>query len=319
MRTASSQPALDRWRWDDYLLDYFGVNAAGSSAFSQFDFSRKQHQDSDVSYFNKPWFHMTTFMELNFRNAAQMHTMLFESSAHTLKISDDGLQKKAKELYNRQHSLLNTRARCAGLQGVSARLSWRKSSERNCLRNLLRSSLDDTLPGLDPQLEVYLRQFNAPNAALFLRTIEVSNVLALRKLALQHKLASSDRFFCANVSRNFSQSMGRNNPQVWSVLRAVLGHIALVRARPVLAQAVLLCHWCHGSGWCCTSGEGSRALSLVRRLPRGSARTTLGSYDMGAVSVAQLAELSDPRSASTRRLSCSRATHAIWSRLCMPA
>ncbi len=102
-------PALVRWRWEDYLLEYFGVNAAGSSAFSQFDFSRKQHQDSDVSYFNKPWFHMTTFMELNFRNAAQMHTMLFESSAHTLKISDDGLQKKAKELYNRQHSLLNPR------------------------------------------------------------------------------------------------------------------------------------------------------------------------------------------------------------------
>jgi hypothetical protein len=54
---------------------------------------------------------MTFFMELNFHNAiAQMHCQLFESSAHTLKIVGDGLQKKAKELYNLQHSLLNTRA-----------------------------------------------------------------------------------------------------------------------------------------------------------------------------------------------------------------
>lgn len=180
-----------RWRWEDYLLDYFGANKAGDSPFDEFHFSQKQSQESGVSYFNQPWFQMTFFMELNFRNAiAQMHCQLFESSAHTQKIAGDGLQKKAKELYNRQHSLLNTRARCLGPQGVSAGLSWRKSSERNCLRNLLLSSLDDTLPGLDPQLEVYLRQFNAPNAGLFLRTIEVSNVLALRELALQHKLAS---------------------------------------------------------------------------------------------------------------------------------
>ena len=180
-----------RWRWEDYLLDYFGANTAGDSLFDEFHFSQKQSQESGVSYFNQPWFQMTFFMELNFRNAiAQMHCQLFESSAHTQKIAGDGLQKKAKELYNRQHSLLNTRARCLGPQGVSAGLSWRKSSERNCLRNLLLSSLDDTLPGLDPQLEMYLRQFNAPNAGLFLRTIEVSNVLALRELALQHKLAS---------------------------------------------------------------------------------------------------------------------------------
>jgi hypothetical protein len=182
-----------RWRWEDFLLEYFGAStpAGEESPFEKFHFSQKQSQESGVSYFNQPWFQMTFFMELNFRNAiAQMHCQLFESSAHTLKLAGDGLQKKAKELYNRQHSLLNTRARCLGLQGVSAGLSWRKSPARNCLRNLLLSSLDDTLPGLDPQLELYLRQFNAPNAALFLRTIEVSNVLALRELALQHKLAS---------------------------------------------------------------------------------------------------------------------------------
>jgi hypothetical protein len=149
---------------------------------------------TDTKYFDNTWFLMTVFMEVNFRNAvAAMHCRLWEKEAHTLSItgkSSSSLQAMAKELYNRQHSLLNTRARCLGLQGVSAGLSWRKSPARNCLRNLLLSSLDDTLPGLDPQLELYLRQFNAPNAALFLRTIEVSNVLALRELALQHKLAS---------------------------------------------------------------------------------------------------------------------------------
>jgi hypothetical protein len=180
-----------RWRWEDYLLEYFGAKTAGVSDFSSFEFTQKQSDESACAYFNQPWFLMTFFMELNFRNAiAQMHCKLFDTSAQRQKIAGDGLQKKAKELYNRQHSLLNTRARCAGLQGVSAGLSWQKNAERNCLRNLLLSSLDDTLPGLDPQLARYLQKFNAPNAALFLRMIEVSNVLALRELALQHKLAS---------------------------------------------------------------------------------------------------------------------------------
>ena len=97
---------------------------------------------------------------------------------------------QSKELFNRQRSLINTRARCPGLQGVFPGLSWQKNAEGNCLRNLLLSSLDDTLPGLDPLLVKYLEQFNAPNAALFLRTIEDSNVLALRELASEHKLAS---------------------------------------------------------------------------------------------------------------------------------
>jgi hypothetical protein len=208
-----------RWRWEDFLLEYFGANSVGDSPFDQFQFSQKQSQESAVSYFNQPWFQMTFFMELNFRNAiAQMHCQLFESSAHTLKIAGDGLQKKAKELYNRQHSLLNTRARCLGLQGVSAGLSWKKSSERNCLRNLLLSSLDDTLPELDPQLELYLRQFNAPNAALFLRTIEVSNVLALRELALQHKLASQT----SPAGSKLEQRLGWFEPAVQSEIRHLM-------------------------------------------------------------------------------------------------
>ena len=177
-----------RWRWEDYLLKYFGAKGDTRSDFEKFRFERNTNAGR---YFNQPWFLMTFFMELNFRNAiAPIHCQLFESSVSTSKIPGDGLQKKAKELYHRQHSLLNTRARCEGLQNVSAGLSWKKNASRNCLRNLLLSSLDDTLPGLDPQLEQYLQQFNAPNAALFLRMIEVSNVLALRELALQHKLAS---------------------------------------------------------------------------------------------------------------------------------
>jgi hypothetical protein len=72
------------------------------------------------------------------------------------------------------------------VQGVSSGLSWKKNSQRNNLRALALSSLDDTLSGLDPSLLKYLQQFNAPNAALFVRMIEVSNVLALRELAFQH-------------------------------------------------------------------------------------------------------------------------------------
>lgn len=187
-----------RWQWEDKVLDYFGVDlplGSRDSDFDKFRFQKKKDANTtDTKYFDNTWFLMTVFLEVNFRNAlAALHCRLWEKQEHTRSITAKngvGLQVKAKELYNRQRSLLNTRARCVGLQGVSAGLSWQKNSERNCLRNLLLSSLDDTLPGLDPQLEAYLRQFNAPNAGLFLRTIEVSNVLALRELALQHKLAS---------------------------------------------------------------------------------------------------------------------------------
>jgi hypothetical protein len=187
-----------RWQWEDKVLDYFGVDlplGSPDSDFDKFRFQKKKDANTtDTKYFDNTWFLMTVFLEVNFRNAlAALHCRLWEKQEHTRSVTGKngvGLQVKAKELYNRQRSLLNTRARCVGLQGVSAGLSWQKNSERNCLRNLLLSSLDDTLPGLDPQLEAYLRQFNAPNAGLFLRTIEVSNVLALRELALQHKLAS---------------------------------------------------------------------------------------------------------------------------------
>ena len=181
-----------RWQWEDHILTYFGAEAQDGtpSDFDKFRFER--NSTSEVKYFDNTWFVMMLLMEVNFRNAiTAMHFRLWDNLADKQSMTaSSGLQARAKELYNRQHSLLNTRARCPGLQGVTAGLSWKKNPERNCLRNLLLSSLDDTLPRLDPQLEQYLRQFNAPNAELFLRTIEVSNVLALRELALQHKLAS---------------------------------------------------------------------------------------------------------------------------------
>jgi hypothetical protein len=171
-----------RWQWENHVLKYFGqdLDAGIESEFDKFQFRRKKDtRETDTKYFDNTWFLMTVFLEVNFRNAvAAMHCRLWEKEAHTKAITGKGnssLQSMAKELYHRQHSLLNTRARCEGLQNVSAGLSWKKNASRNCLRNLLLSSLDDTLPGLDPQLEQYLQQFNDPNAALFLRMIEVSN------------------------------------------------------------------------------------------------------------------------------------------------
>jgi hypothetical protein len=60
-----------RWRWEDFLLDYFGANSAGDSPFDQFHFSQKQSQESAVSYRSRrreslhdtgtrrPWFQQT--------------------------------------------------------------------------------------------------------------------------------------------------------------------------------------------------------------------------------------------------------------------
>jgi hypothetical protein len=183
-----------RSQWEDYVLTYFGADETKPSGLDDFVFANRKDAKSITTYFDNPWFIMTVFLEINFRNAVTpMHYKLWQTDAQKKIIPGQyaqSLQAKAKELFNRQHSLLNTRARFAGLQGVSPGLSWQKNTQRNCLRNLLLSSLDDTLPELDPFLVKYLEKFNAPNAALFLRMIEVSNVLALRELALQHKLAS---------------------------------------------------------------------------------------------------------------------------------
>ena len=191
-----------RYQWEDSLLEYFGAELPDDteSGLDQFAFetraqfkSASTDSSTDTAYFDNRWFQMAVFLELNFRNAvAAMHFKLWDHECQSGNIpgASENLQGKAKQLFNRQRSLLNTRPRFAGLQGVSSGLSWQKNSQRNNLRALALSSLDDTLPGLDPSLSKYLQQFNAPNAALFMRMIEVSNVLALRELALQHKLAS---------------------------------------------------------------------------------------------------------------------------------
>lgn len=249
-----------RWQWEDHVLQYFGADCEDGveSEFDKFLFRRSSASMSDTKYFDNTWFLMTLFMEVNFRNAvAAMHYRLWDTHADTKSMTGSaGLQAKAKELYNRQHSLLNTRARCSGLQGVSAGLSWKKSPERNCLRNLLLSSLDDTLPELDPQLQLYLRQFNAPNAALFLRTIEVSNVLALHELALQHKLANQT----SPSSSKLEARLAWFEPAVQSEIRYLLQRVE--RDDSVFTAAPIV--------------HPTKALVLEEELMRKWVRQTLG-------------------------------------------
>jgi hypothetical protein len=147
------------------------------------------------NYFGKRWFEIVLFLEQNFRNAiAPMHYKLFEfeNDKHP---RTDTLQEKVKMLYQRQTSMLNNRSVFAGLQvgnsnGTSL-LSFRRydpSSNANMtLRERIMSQLHDELPGLDPFLKKYIRQFMIPDAELFLRMIRCPNVLALRELAVQHR------------------------------------------------------------------------------------------------------------------------------------
>jgi hypothetical protein len=214
-----------RWQWEEYVLNYFDATPDNASALDSFDFKTRKETGTEIAYFDDAWFVMTVFLEINFRNAvAAMHYKLWNKESMTANVTGPpndikhSLQNRAKELYHRQHSLLNTRALCPGLQGVSPGLSWKKNPERNCLRNLLLSSLDDTLPALDPFLVKYLEKFNAPNAALFLRTIEVSNVLALRELALQHKLASQT----SPTSSKLEQRLCWFEPAVQSEIRYLM-------------------------------------------------------------------------------------------------
>lgn len=61
------------------------------------------------------------------------------------------------------------------------------------LEALVLRDMHDKLPLLDPELIEYLKRFNAPNIALFLRMIRCSNLLALRQLSetLSTELVSS--------------------------------------------------------------------------------------------------------------------------------
>ena len=104
-------------------------------------------------------------------------------------IAADGLQAHARRIYQRQTQVFNNRQSFAGLYGVSPHLSFQKYSQMNfnlTLQERILSQLDDDLPKLDQNLQQYVRQFNIPDAELFLRIVRCPNVLALRELAQQH-------------------------------------------------------------------------------------------------------------------------------------
>jgi hypothetical protein len=193
-----------RYRWEDAMLAYFGTDKTDvqETDFDKFRFQSRadwnannSEDKKECAYFNQLWFQMTFFMELNFRNAiAQLHYRLYD-----LKTSQDDtigslgtLQTQAKALYNRQRSLLNTRALCPGPSGVTPGLSfWQKRSgggnKNNVLKHLVLAQLNDELPGLDPYLLAYVARECIPDAQLFLRMIGCPNLIALRELAVQHR------------------------------------------------------------------------------------------------------------------------------------
>lgn len=191
-----------RYRWEEAVLAYFGSDKTEvrSTGFDSFRFQspadwKTENDGKESAYFNQLWFQMVFFMELNFRNAiAQLHYRAFElktSPGDTIGNLSD-LQTKAKALYNRQRSLLNTRALCPGPQGVTPGLSfWQKSggsgNKNNVLKHLVLAQLNDELPELDPYLLAYVARERIPDAQLFLRMIGCPNLLALRELAVQHR------------------------------------------------------------------------------------------------------------------------------------
>jgi hypothetical protein len=183
-----------RYQWENKLLEYFGADCTNSreSDFDKFHFETAK--DNESEHYNQLWFQMTLFLEYNIRNAiAPLHYKLFDFSMRAVRIdSSGGMQEKAIALYNRQRSLLNTRARCPGLRNVTPGLSFLQKktggqNQNNVLKHCILSQLHDELPLLDPYLLEYIKQEIIPDVQLFLRMISCSNVLALRELAVQHK------------------------------------------------------------------------------------------------------------------------------------
>jgi hypothetical protein len=186
-----------RYRWEDWVLDYFGAYIAQKNTDS--DFHTFMHveklPETQWPYFKNRWFEIVLFLEQNFRNAiAPMHHMLFEFENAKHKETDK-LQLDAKLMYNRRTSIVNNRSVFAGLQvgnaNGSSLLSFRRydpiTNPNMTLRERVMSQLHDELPDLDPFLKKYIRQFRIPDAELFLRMIRCPNVLALRELAIQHR------------------------------------------------------------------------------------------------------------------------------------
>jgi hypothetical protein len=185
-----------RYRWEDWVLDYFGAYKTNNTAS---DFEKFVHVEKLPEpmwpYFKDRWFEIVLFLEQNFRNAiAPMHYQLFEFENHK-HTNTAILQRDAKSLYNRKTSMVNNRSVFAGLQvgneNGGSLLSFRRfDAGRNVnmtLRERVMSQLHDELPDLDPFLKKYIHQFRIPDAELFLRMIRCPNVLALRELAIQHR------------------------------------------------------------------------------------------------------------------------------------
>ena len=163
---------------------------------------------------------MQFFLELNFRNAiAQLHYKIFEKIVGVRYRQTDTLQEIAKALFNRQTTLLNTRASCLGPQNVTPGLFFQQKKEHgvnknNVLKHLILAQLHDELPELDPQLFTYINDKHIPGAELFLRMIGCPNVLALRELAVQNRY----------LLTNGSSAAKDQKPSERSGLESVLKH-----------------------------------------------------------------------------------------------
>jgi hypothetical protein len=238
-----------RYRWEDTMLAYFGSEKTDlqDTEFDKFrfqspaDWTAESDGEKECAYFNQLWFQMTFFMELNFRNAiAELHYRLYDlknSPGDSIE-SVRSLQTKAKALYNRQRSLLNTRALCPGPQGVTPGLSfWQKNAgsgnKNNVLKHLVLAQLNDELPELDPYLLAYVARERIPDAQLFLRMIGCPNLLALRELAVQHRYllgedapapAASQRPQLANTQLANTQLASTPAPAARPVLQNTLRH-----------------------------------------------------------------------------------------------
>lgn len=192
------------YQWENFVLDYFGVNKNDTekSDFEDFSFSPiKNKRDEDAKYFGQPWFEICVFLEHNFRNAlAPMHYKLSESES-TIQKSISELQGKVKVLYNQRKTLFNQRSCFEGLgfrasdgsifTNKGSFLSFQEynvnSNANMTLRERIFSKLNDELPVLDRTLLQYVRQFRIPDVEIFLRMIRCPNILALRELAVQHR------------------------------------------------------------------------------------------------------------------------------------
>jgi hypothetical protein len=97
-----------RYTWEDWVLEYFGAHMQEDkhSDFEKFVHVEKL-PETMWRCFRQRWFEIILFLEQNFRNAlAPMHYKLFEFKNQHAKATDS-LQLVAKNLFNRQTSMLN--------------------------------------------------------------------------------------------------------------------------------------------------------------------------------------------------------------------